>query len=892
VNLGEIEERVAELDTGQRFDFIYDLLWAYGLPKASISRLRNGSHNRSDREDERLWKGKVYYRFVQGDDDLHVLIDTAKSDPRIVKERPRFLIVRDAKHLLALDMKTGATLDTPMSELSSHTTFFLPWAGIEKTQVESLNYADIKAAEKMARLYDEIIRHNEISTTSAVHALNLFFSRLLFCFFAEDTGVFVKDQFTNAVGSFTAADGGDVHLFLDKLFGVLNMEPKMRSGLPSHLRDFGYVNGNLFNQESASPVFSAKARRLVLECATLDWSQINPDIFGSMIQAVVHPSQREGLGMHYTSVENIMKVIRPLFLDDLHAVFDAGADSPGKLQSLLDRICQIKLFDPACGSGNFLVIGYKELRRLEHRILQRISELDPNKAGLFKLSGLKLENFYGIEIDDFAHEIAILSLWLAKHQMNVEFKELFGVEISLIPLKDTGNVLCGNATRVDWNVVCPASSKGEVYVLGNPPYLGAVVQTPENKADVAAAFGGRPFDKNVDYVSAWFVKGADFVARNKCDLGFVSTNSICQGAHVGMLWPHIYSQGVNIAFAHTSFPWSNSARGKAGVTCVIIGLSAAPKRRFLFGSGTRREVENINAYLVGTHRKTIVEEARRNLSGLPHMVFGTRLVDGGNLILGPGERLRLLNQHPGAEKYLKRFIGASEFLNGQERWCLYIHDADAAGASEIDEIAERLRRVAEKRRKSPERKTRELAAFPHRLYSPSYKESPSIIVPGVSSERREYIPMGFLDRNTVISNLAYAIYDAEPWVFGLIQSRMHMVWVRAVAGRLKSDYRYSAVLVYNTFPVPDLTDSTRAQLTKHVYEVLDAREQFADKTLAELYDPDKMPDVLRLAHRRLDQTADRLYRDREFASDEERLELLFQMYEDLVAAKDGALTHA
>ncbi len=889
MNLGEIEQSVEELDTSQGFDLIYDLLRAYGHPKASISRLRTGSHNRSSNQDERLWKKKVYYRFVQGGDDLHALIDSAKSDPRILKERPRFLIVRDNAHLVALDTKTHDTLDTPLSELSGHTAFFLPWAGIEKTQLESLNYADIKAAEKMARLYDEIIRHNEIATETDVHDLNVFFSRLLFCFFAEDTGVFNKGQFTNAVGSFTASDGQDVHLFLDKLFAVLNMDNSRRSGLPSHLRDFGYVNGNLFNENSSAPLFSGKARKLVLECGTLNWSQINPDIFGSMIQAVVHPSQREGLGMHYTSIENIMKVIRPLFLDALQETFEAAAESAGKLRKLLNRICAIRVFDPACGSGNFLVIAYKELRKLEHRILKRLGELDPNSAPWFHLSGIKLENFYGIEIDDFAHEIAILSLWLAKHQMNVEFHALFGVEISLIPLKDTGNVVCGNATRLDWETVCPKTGSGDLFLLGNPPYLGSSMQDRDQKQDFVNFFGTTSYPKNLDYIALWFLKGANFISDGKAELAFVSTNSVCQGDHVGLMWPFILETGAHISFAHESFPWTNRAKANAGVTCIIVGLSAGTgKSRPLYSAGQRRLVENINPYLASSPRNTVVHREGYSISGLPSMVFGSKPTDGGYLNFTSSERKQLLAEDPQVARYIRRYMGAQEFINGTVRYCLWIPDDQAEAASSISAIRRRLDGVRASRMRGSST-AQAMANRPYRFLQRAHKETSSIIVPIHSSEERDYIPMGFLDENTVISNAANAIYNAEPWVFGLLQSRMHMAWVDTVAGRIKEDYRYSNTLVYNPFPVPELSTETKALLTGRVFEVLAAREQFSGMTLAELYDPEKMPEVLRRAHQRLDEAVDELYRKREFASDEERLELLFDMYEQMTIAKDGIL---
>jgi hypothetical protein len=889
MTLKEIEERVADLDISPTPEFIYELLRAYGLPKAGISRLRSGTYNKAQGDGEILWKTRVYYRLVNGDDgDLHALIDEAKRDERVVKERPRFLIVRNEDELLALDTETGQTLDIGLADLEAHYTFFLPWAGIEKTQLDNVSYADIKAAEKMAKLYDEIVKKNRPETQEEVHDLNVFFSRLLFCFFAEDTGVFEKGSFTNAIGSYTRESGEDLRGFFEELFAVLNTPMDARDGIAAHLRSFGYVNGKLFERKAQVPEFAGKSRAAVLECARLDWSQINPDIFGSMIQVVVHPSQREGLGMHYTSVENIMKVIRPLFLDDLHQAYEQAADKPKKLEELLQRIYRIQVFDPACGSGNFLVIAYKELRKLEHRIMRRLIELDPKRGeGLFRLSGVELENFYGIEIDDFAHEIATLSLWLAKHQMNVEFKELFGAEIPLIPLKDSGHIVCGNAVRIDWREVCKTTSNRDTFVLGNPPYLGSSMQDEQQKQDFIDYFGTTKYAKNLDYISLWFFKGAEFIADGNAELAFVSTNSVSQGDHVGLMWPDILEKGVEISFAYESFPWSNQARGNAGVTCVIIGLSVKPRKKLLYSDGQRREVGNINPYLAASRTNAIVHAARSPSTGLPPMVWGSKPTDGGHLSLSPAERDELVASAPAAVGFLRRYMGASEFLGGHERFCLWIEDEDAKAAGRLPAIRRRLDLVAASRMQGSTT-AQAMADRPYRFLQRAHRDTASIIVPGVSSERREYIPIGFLDGSTVISNLANAIYDAEPWVFGLIQSRMHMVWARAVAGRLESRLRYSAVLVYNTFPVPTLTDKDKNVLAEHAFGVLGAREQFSDKTLAELYDPDKMPVTLREAHHALDEAVDRLYHKRPFESDEERLEVLFQMYEAMTTG--GELT--
>lgn len=592
MNLREIEERVAGVKDAEGGEFLFELLRAYGIPKASITRLRTGSYNRSKQEGEYLWRDKVYFRSLDcPDEELYAAVDTAKAEERVRRERPRFAIARNKSKLVAADLKSGDALDIEVEELQNHAAFFLPWAGIEKTQIENENLADVKAAEKMAKLYDEIVKHNAVETEEQIHDLNVFFSRLLFCFFAEDTGVFEKGSFTNAIGSLSREDGKDLHELLDQIFDVLNSEASKRIDYPTYLLKFGFVNGKLFERHSSAPTFTRKARSLVLDCGTLDWSQINPDIFGSMMQAVVHPGQRESLGMHYTSVENIMKVIRPLFLDELQAALKV-ADTKAKLTRLHDRIASIKCFDPACGSGNFLVIAYKELRKLEHRILERLQEVDPNAPlALFQDSRIKLENFFGIEIDDFAHEVAILSLWLAKHQMNVEFRDLFSHEIRLIPLRDAGNVICANAARVDWDEVCPVSDGEEVYLLSNPPYLGARIQDPSKKADLQSLSRFGAISNNLDYVAIWFLLGADFVVRHDAALGFVSTNSICQGDQVALLWPLVYRLGADISFGVQSFRWNNNAKGNAGVTCVIVGLRRDvnfPRRRSPHGESRPR----------------------------------------------------------------------------------------------------------------------------------------------------------------------------------------------------------------------------------------------------------------------------------------------------------------
>ena len=889
MNLQDIEERVARLDLAEGAELIHSLLLAYGLPKAAISRLKGGTYNRSSTPGETLWRNRVFDRYVDGENvDLHAAIDDAAADDRVIRERPRFVIVRDAARLVALDTKTRDTLDIRLAELGANTAFFFPWAGIEKQQLENLHYADVKAAERMARLYSEIVKANAIETQEDIDRLNVFFARLLFCFFAEDTDVFPASSFTGAIASLTNPSGEDTASFLDALFKVLDTPDDERAGVPAHFRRFGYVNGKLFAANAPAPQFSAKARSIVLDSGTLNWSQINPDIFGSMMQAVVHPGERQAYGMHYTSVENILKLIRPLFLDTLEAELDR-ADTVPKLRRFIARLAGIRVFDPACGSGNFLVIAYKELRRLEHHALRRIADLDPSAAALFTFSEIQLESFYGVEIDGFAQEIAMLSLWLAKHQMNVEFRELFGAEIPLIPLKDAGNIVCGNAARVDWGAICPKRAEGALFVVGNPPYLGSKLQTADHKADMAAYFGHRSYSKDLDYIAIWFLKAADYVADGRAHAALVSTNSVCQGNHVGLMWPMIYARGVEIAFAHTSFRWTNNARGGAGVTCVIVGLSMRPGRaRPLYTDGRAQYAPNIGPYLLPTPDNTVVAQRRTPLGPLPPMAFGSMPRDGGGLILSHEEREAVLTSAPAAARFLRRYVGASELLKGQHRYCLWVTDSDASEAMRIPALMERFEIVRRERAKSPADSTREAANTPWRFVQRAHREGTSIIVPGLSSERRVIVPMGFLDSSTVISNLANAIYGAEPWLFALLQSRFHMAWVGTVGGRMKTDYRYSPGLSYNTFPVPPLTAADRAVLTEHAFAVLEARERHAEMALGALYLPDQMPLDLKRSHEALDATVDALYGAPRTPSNTQRLEILFRLYEEMIAAEPAA----
>ena len=889
LSLKAIEERVKPLAGRTSYDreIIFDLLLAYGRSKGNITRLRNGSLNiAADPDREVAQKNVVYFREAEGD--LLQELEELRVSPTAVKFSPRFLIVTDYTEAVVLDTKTMENRTFPLREIDQYFTFFLPWAGMEKAQYTAESHADVRAAEKMGQLFDELASANPglLEDPSARHGLNVFFTRLLFCYFAEDTGIFTENQFTNAVGSHTLEDGSDTADFIKDLFAALDEADPAKK--PAHLANFPYVNGRLFRADAqlTVPRFSRMARELLIELGRQIWLDINPDIFGSMFQAVITPGQRSNLGQHYTSVPNILKTIEPLFLDELKEEFDAAFDSPRKLERLLDRIARIKVFDPACGSGNFLVIAYKELRRLEHAILQRQQELGANDV-LFNESRINIENFYGIEIDDFAVEVAILSMWIAKHQMNREFHEQFGIAIPLIPLKETGQVRAGNATRVDWNEVCPNNGTDEIYLIGNPPYKGGKSQPPEMKADYPFVFGNRQYSKDLDYIALWFVKGSDYISGSNAKLAFVSTSSVTQGEHVGLMFPFLEAASVEIGFGHTPFKWENNAKGNAGVTVVVIGLrgiSSAPK--YLYSDEIRQKVPTINGYLSAGPNVLITRRMKPLSRCLPTMSLGSVPKDDGQLILDRAEFHRTTSRWPEATRWLKKFVGASEFIQGRDRYCLWLDEKERASWDKL--FQQRVDRVQEFRLQSSSANTRARANNPHRFWHVAYKPTDSIIVPRVSSERREYIPMGYLGPDTVISDSANAVYDAEPWLFGLLTSRMHMVWTRAVGGKMKTDYRYSNTIVYNNFPVRELTGAEKQELTQLALRVLDVREYHCEKTLAELYDPELMPANLREAHEAVDAFVDGLYSKRMYETDEERLSDLFAMYEDMIAAEEAA----
>lgn len=875
-------------------EFIFSFLDAYGFPKSTITRLRKGDDSRNVASGNDIGlKKKLYFRSVPEGTGLNAEADSLKASEVVSRNDIRFVIVTDFKSLVAFDLKAEERLETTMDELDKQYAFFLPLAGYEKAVMYSEHPADVKASEKMGRLFDLIRERNDLSKSEDIHALNVFLTRLLFCFYAEDTGIFAQGQMTSAIQSTTQEDGSDVDQFFSDLFTVLNLDDKApeRASMAAHFQEFPYVNGGLFEADEPIPEFGRKARRLLIDCGNMDWSEINPDIFGSMFQAVIDEEQRGNLGQHYTSVSNIMKVIQPLFLNKLYEELERSRKSERKLKELLVRLQNIRIFDPACGSGNFLIIAYKELRKLEMEVIDALNAVS-DQAEMY-YSGIKLSQFHGIEIDDFAHEVAILSLWLAEHQMNSAFKAKFGYAEAALPLKDSGHIVCRNALRQDWSEVCPPKDgKGtayEVYICGNPPFLGFSNRSKSQQDDMDFAFKGEGKYKKLDYVSSWYKKASDYIQGCDCEAAFVATKSVFQGEQAAWLWEPLLNSGITLSFAYAPFKWNNNAKGTAQVYVSIAGISKAVSgEKIIYSfdpsfSLVSKKVKNINPYLV-EGRNVFVSPRRKPLNARHPIVLGSSPKDDRALLLSPGERDKLVAGRPELSKYIREYIGTDEYLYGRVRYCLWLKGFPLDTLWDDPFISDRLEKVRQFRLSSKKVATQNAASTPHLFDEDRQPESGTfILLPYTTSERRDYLPMSFRSTDTIISNLANMVIGGDLFDLGVLSSTMCLDWMRAVGGRLENRVRFSGQLVYNTFPWPDPTEQKRKEIESLAEEVLLIREDYPDKSLSDLYDPDKMPDPLREAHKALDSAVEKLYRDRPFRDASERLEHLFSRYEKLIA---------
>lgn len=890
VNQAKILENLEQLvGNSEQNEFIYGFLTAFEFPKATLSQIRQGGARNVAKEPGHVGlKNKLYYQPVAGSDDIESAFQQRIDDTAVAKNKIRFVLMTNFVRFLAWDTLTKERIDIEFEELPRNYGFFLPLVGLEKAILNSENPADVKAAEKMGKLFDLIKERNELSKAEDIHVLNVFLTRLLFCFFAEDTGIFEKGQFTSAVKSYTAEDGSDLDQFLTDLFAVMNSKSnsEFRQSLPVHLTAFPYVNGGLFASDEPVPDLGLKGRRILLECSAMDWSAINPDIFGSMFQAVIDVEQRSRLGQHYTSYSNIMKVIQPLFLDPLRTELEKQRTNVNGLKRLLVRLGKIKIFDPACGSGNFLIIAYKELRLLEIDVIRALLQSDPQSIFM---SGIHLDQFYGIEIDDFACEIARLSLWLAEHQLNKQWEAHIGSAPPALPLRSSGKIWSGNSLQTEWQTVCPKGVDDEVYVIGNPPFLGTLGRSDEQRADMQAVFSGFKSLGGLDFVACWFWKGAQYIQNSRAELALVATNSLCQGEQVATLWPPIFALGLHIHLAYSSFPWENNARDKAAVHVVIVGLSGRSKTRQLFQQVDRqwhsKLVSNISPYLVEGSNIAVLAKTKPMVKNVPPLLFGNKPTDGGHLLLNRGERDALLWQEPQAARWIKKILGSDEFLNGQERWCLWLVGISSAELQCMPLVYSRVKKVAEIRGKSAKLSTQKKSKIPHLFDEIRQPESGDyILIPRVSSERRTYIPIGFFNSDIISSDRNFILPNGTLYEFAILTSLMHNDWMRLVTMRLESRYSYGNKVVYNTFPWPVVSEEQRNNIISLAKTVLLARENYPENTLAELYDPLKMPADLLEAHQALDKAVDRLYSDKPFRDSTERLSCLLERYESLTKA--------
>lgn len=912
--------------------FILDFLALLDISKTTLNDIKSQNTRTNIAKHPELGevalKQKIYFKPVGKDDgdllsdsgltgseQLENALQTLKTDPLIKTHKIRLLIVTDFQTLLAYDIKTDDTLDVEFVELDKDYAFFLPLVGLERAKDFSEHPADVKASEKMGRLFDFIKRYNEFDTKDDIHALNIFLTRLLFCFFAEDTGIFDKDSFCQTLQATTQADGSDTNTFLQDLFEVLDlpMDSPQRANKPSHLTKFPYVNGELFREQYWIPEFNARTRRILLDCAKMNWAEINPDIFGSMFQAVIDTQQRGNLGQHYTSVSNIMKVIEPLFLQGLRAEYEQltslSNDNAHKnrkakrLDELLTRLGNIKVFDPACGSGNFLIIAYKELRMLEIKVWQ--AKLDMMKGNSQNLSWdfgfdsvISLDNFFGIEIDDFAVQIARLSLWLAEHQMNVKFREAFGQSRATLPLKDSGHIVHGNSLRLDWQAVCPNDGEQEIYLVGNPPFGGSGNRTDEQTADMEKVFVGFKKFKFLDFVTAWFWKGANYLKDShdkgsQAKMALVSTNSIAQGEQVAMLFPYIFGLGVGIGFAYQSFPWKNNAKHNAGVHVVIIGLEMMNEgQKTIYsqvdGIWHSEKVKNISPYLIAGSNVAVESRSNPIQENRSIVLRGSQPNDGGNFFLTNDEKENLINFDKDFEKVIKPFIMGEDLINGGFRWCLWLADTNHdqyIKFCESELFNRKIEAVKNHRLASKKEATKKLATTPHLFDEIKQPKANYIAIPVVSSQRRNYIPIDLKNHNVISGNKIFVMENGGMFDFGILTSKAHNDWMRLTCGRMKSDYSYSGTIVYNTFPFPTVTDDQKKHIEHLAEEILLTREDFAGDTLAKLYDPDTMPESLKIAHQNLDDAVDKLYNPKGFADTASRLAHLLERYESLINAE-------
>lgn len=925
MNAVEIEEAIsllAEQDFNSE-SFPFDFLEAFGNKETTIKRLKSDKKSSTNLSDL-VNQGGVLQR-----NNIHILVSSEgktadsltllRESPSTSKAKAKYILTTDGNYFEAEDLSTGESVACTYSEFPDHFGFFLPLAGISAVKQIRDSSFDIRATSRLNKLYVELLSHNpEWDTEERRHDMNHFMARLIFCFFAEDTDIFSgKNIFTDTLTLMSESNASNLHEVISEVFRAMNTDfsDREKVKIKNWANKFPYVNGGLFSGSTETPTFSKIARSYLLHVGSLDWTQINPDIFGSMIQAVTDEEERGSLGMHYTSIPNILKVLNPLFLDSLREQLEQAGDNSRKLLNLRKRLSKIRVFDPACGSGNFLVIAYKQMREIEAEINRRRNETDRHTE-------VALTNFRGIELKDFPAEIARLALIIAEYQCDLRYRGQKLALAEFLPLEADNWIIHGNALRIDWLAVCPPTGTsvdivtkgaseqqgikfenegGETYICGNPPYLGATVKAPKGaskelrekikkenenrKEDLKLVFDGKTKNyKSLDYVSGWFMKAAEYCRSSNAKSALVSTNSICQGQQVPVIWPLIFDTGNEISFAHTSFKWKNLASNNAGVIVVIIGLSARDstvKRIFsesVDGNLSVKETENINAYLVPAEH-VIVEKRKIPFGELTPMIKGSAPTDGGHLLLDNNtiESIDLSKQKKST--YVRKFHGSEDAIHGTYRYCLWLNEENLFDANESKVIKKRLEQVSIFRQDSTKVATKKLATTPYRFGELRQRgDELPFVIPRHSSENRDFLPFVIKERGDIVADSAFALLNAPLWNLSIVASRLHLVWIATVCGKIKTDFRYSNTLGWNTFPIPKLTEKNKNDLKRCTEEILLTREAHFPKTLADLYDPEKMPEDLRLAHAKNDEVLERIYIGRRFKNDTERLEKLFDLY--------------
>jgi len=895
------EWKDAHYERGESQTFYNEFFEVFGVTRRRVASFEEPVRLLGDKRGflDLFWKGVLLVEQKSAGRDLARAKQQALDYFPGLKEHelPRYVLVSDFQNFELYDLDENKHVRFTLHQLSDHIEDFAFILGVQKRTFRDQDPVNIEASELMGQLHDAL-------KTSGYegHNLERFLVRLVFCLFADDTGIFEpRDIFATLITDRTNPDGSDTGLWISQLFDVLNtpIEERQRT-LDQDLEQFPYVNGDLFEQRLSIPAFNTSMRNLLVAACTFSWDAISPAIFGSLFQSVMNPRERRSQGAHYTTEKNILKVIEPLFLDELRAEFkqlserrDGGRQKA--LEAFHDKLSTLCFFDPACGCGNFLIISYRELRQLEIDLLKVLRKDGQLELDVAKMSQIDVDQFYGIELGEFAARIAEVALWMMDHIMNNRLSLEFGESYARIPIKKSPHILNADALETKWSdLIVPGTCS---YILGNPPFGGAKYQSPEQRAQVrrVAQLGGS--GGTLDYVTAWFITAGEYLRLSAARVGFVATNSITQGEQVAQLWPILFDRyGLEITFAHRTFAWGSDARGMAHVHVVIIGLcrrSQEPPAKRLFsyddlrGDPTESQHAALTPYLFDAgnvaNRHLVVDETSRPLCDVPKLISGSQPIDDGNYIFDEAERAEFLAREPAAENYLRPYIGSVEYINGLTRWILSLQNAAPQDLRSMPDVIERMRNVRVFREKSKRTSTLAIAETPERYNVEVLPDRPFLIIPEVSSERRAYVPIGWLEPPVIPSNLVRVLLDADLWHFGVLTSHMHMAWLRQIGGRLKSDYRYSIGIVYNTFPWPDATDEQRAKIRTLAQAVLDARKQYPNSTLADLYDVDVMPRELRKAHQELDKAVEKLYRPNAFIGDRDRVEHLFGLYEKLVA---------